>query len=152
MANWHIRVVTNILLLQGEIVCTMCSSWNNLFWMAFTPSEIISVPAFQNIKESNKTHWLCEKQTKDTLPPVLQKDLGLYLLPSTLSCPLVVHQGCGWALPQAQKQLGPGKVIRGDQALCTHSLFGIPANPGVSSLAAFTASWAQVNEAGVVFC
>lgn len=46
----------------------------------------------------------------------------------------------GWfgsAPSQAQRQPGPGKVIRGDKALCTHSLFGIQADPRVSSWAAF---------------
>lgn len=52
MANWHIRVV--ILLLQGEIICTMHSSYNNFFCMAFTASEFVSVPVFQKIKESGK--------------------------------------------------------------------------------------------------
>lgn len=84
------------------------------------------------------------------LPPALQKNLGLYLLSAALSCPLGKLWGRGSALSQAQRQPGPGKVIRGDKALCTHSLFGIQADPRVSSWAAFTAGWAWAHEPGLV--
>lgn len=111
--------------------------------MPFTASEVI-----QTQTSNKKLSTECVQSQQKMLPPALQKNLGLYLLWAALSCSLGMLWGCGSAQSQAQRQPGSGKVIRGDKALCTHSLFAIQAEPRVSSWAAFTGAEPELTDLG----
>lgn len=117
--------------------------------MPLTASEIIQTQTSNTLRKATKSSALTVCKSKHRmLLPVLQKNLGLCLLWAALSCSLGMLWGRGSALSQAQRQPGPGKMIRGDKALSTHSLFGIQADPRVSSWAAFTGAEPELMDLG----
>lgn len=103
--------------------------------MAFTASEIIQTHTCKRSREATKSP--AAEQTEDAAPSSPEESGFVFAVSSSGLSPGMLW-GRGSALSQAQGQPGPGKVIRGDKAPCTHRLFGIQADPGVSSWAAFT--------------